>query len=629
MGLGLLRSLSFKTSKVFLAGSVLLISACTPLVAVVNTNTGTKNQSAESAYCTSRPTYSGGITVTGLAQFQYRPVNVNTGLDGNPVTENIPVAEIQVTNSAGTVVQCSETLADGTFSLVIPGGVAGTYTLSVFSRAQNTSLNASVLEDFYANQPYSISKSFSVTAVQTTAAIGTLTAYARSVDSAKIEGGAFNILFQLWHANQYLKNSATGFTVAPKVSVYWRKGYNPYNYFGSSSLLSFYRTGSRQLFILGGDGGAVNNVDTDHFDNSVVLHEYGHFLEDVYGKSDSPGGSHSGNFVIDPRLAWSEGWANFFQAAVQRYYDSTWKYYIDTVGFKNDSVESGSGYLSFKVELTIPGTSSGICASTPAAFSSIKCDQVGTSGEGTFREMSISRYLFKTIISVGSGGANIPFSAIWSVFSGADVSSVPTGFASSQVAFRNIGQFNQFFASIIATSYSSSTTDWNNVLSDEKQNSTAHDYGDTLSRVTENSCTAISLHPTIDLNNGSTHSNLLTSNDFYRFDYDGTTPTVLRLEYTGGSSNMDLDLFVYRESYLYQESAASDNGTIIASSAQAWATENGLEVVSMSGKPAGRYLINIKAYTQGKITAQLSGTASYRLKSVRNGTTTEDLCPAH
>lgn len=26
-------------------------------------------------------------------------------------------------------------------------------------------------------------------------------------------------------------------------------------------------------------------ADTDHFDDSVIIHEYGHFLEDVYGKS--------------------------------------------------------------------------------------------------------------------------------------------------------------------------------------------------------------------------------------------------------------------------------------------------------------------------------------------------------
>src|SRR6185295_15313242 len=69
----------------------------------------------------------------------------------------------------------------------------------------------------------------------------------------------------------------------------------------------------------------TDNSDTDHFDNSVIIHEYGHFLEDNMFNSDSPGGSHNGDKVIDPRLAWSEGWGNFIQGAVRnvaRYTDS-------------------------------------------------------------------------------------------------------------------------------------------------------------------------------------------------------------------------------------------------------------------------------------------------------------------
>lgn len=100
------------------------------------------------------------------------------------------------------------------------------------------------------------------------------------------------------------------------------------------SPLSFYKPGERKLFILGGSNGNVDTADTDHFDNSIILHEYGHFLEDVYGKTDSPGGYHNGSSIIDPRLAWSEGFTNSFQGAALGK-----NFYLDTAGFCNDPEE--------------------------------------------------------------------------------------------------------------------------------------------------------------------------------------------------------------------------------------------------------------------------------------------------
>jgi len=56
--------------------------------------------------------------------------------------------------------------------------------------------------------------------------------------------------------------------------------------------------------------------DDDGFDDTVMLHELGHYVEDVEGRTDSPGGSHDGT-PTDPRLAWSEGWATYWALAVR------------------------------------------------------------------------------------------------------------------------------------------------------------------------------------------------------------------------------------------------------------------------------------------------------------------------
>ncbi|MBX3034082.1 MAG: hypothetical protein KF865_09165 [Bdellovibrionaceae bacterium] len=607
-----------RLSFVFLAP--LLVSACG---GGFSGDTGDDNQqqSAEPAYCAATQSYSGGVAVTGVARYEFRAVDTALGLNGNPIDDTIPMAEISVTNAAGAVVQCGATDASGNIALTLPAG-ADTYTLRVFSRSETTKLKISVLEDYYVNAPYALTSTFAVAANDTAKNIGTITARARLSQSAKLEGGAFNIYKQIWRANEYLR-SATGNSsfVAPKVAVYWKKGYNPYDYFGGGPLLSFYRPGYRQLFILGGNGGAVHNVDTDHFDNSIILHEYGHFLEDAYAKSDSPGGSHDGDFIIDPRLAWSEGWANYFQAAVMRSYDSNWRYYIDTMGFSGDSVESGTGRLVIKVDMTM---TNGRCAASPWPFDSIDCDPVSVAGEGTYREMSISRYLFKT---TSSTGANVPFSSVWQAFSSGNSGGVAVGLASPLAAFRNVGLFNSFLKNLITDP--TMTSDWNTLRNEEKQADTTHYYADNLTRTTVNTCATRALSPTVDLEDSEEimRSNLFTSNHFYRFEHDGSNKSI-RVEYTGGSVNMDLDLLIYQEDHYYQDWGEKGNGGIVRYAANSYSNDQGAEQVSLNGLAAGRYLINVKAYTEGKTSGQLNGTAHYRLKVIQNSTT-EDLCPAH
>ena len=56
-------------------------------------------------------------------------------------------------------------------------------------------------------------------------------------------------------------------------------------------------------------------LDDDAYDDAVVAHEVGHHFEYAHAYSDSPGGYHDGRYT-DPRLAWSEGFANAFAAAV-------------------------------------------------------------------------------------------------------------------------------------------------------------------------------------------------------------------------------------------------------------------------------------------------------------------------
>lgn len=615
---------------------------------------------------TPEPEYTGtptdianAVTVTIPAKFLYRkldfaPGSPSNGLSsvvpytataGTPQAVAIPFVEFHIYDSAGTRIQQGETTTDGLAVFKIPK-IVDTYTVKVFSRSYNQYLKVSILEDIYSNTPYSISKSFTITTADINAGTKDLTStpvYAEADEaiSAKVEGGAFNILFNLLIANEYIrrnigKNGATAgvpssdtnlWWVADKVTVYWKAGFNPYTYFNGAAPLSFYSPGNSKLYILGGANGDVKASDTDHFDDSIILHEYGHFLEDVYGHSESPGGSHTGNFIIDPRLAWSEGWANYFQSAVLTgadAYDNSvsesrmptnkrYHYYVDTYGYKGSS-KYGIGIAFNLAEVGTNATYDGV-GSHPQ-------------DTGLFREVSIARTLYKSTRSIASvypdsgstnKGGGVSFTNIWKTFSGEN----NTGASRSNpisTSFNNRAKFplpNMGLFNWLLSQNGVSGTEWNAIISEERQTVGTQHYayylsaGNCAATTFTNSTTekAMSVQDTL------LHSDLQMNNDFYLYKHDGSSDT-LNLSYTTTGTAMDLDLIVYYGTYLYFEDTywyAGQKSNYIA--VQSRTAGTGSEQVSMAGLPAGYYLVNVKINAYSK--AAQSGTASYTLR--KNG----------
>lgn len=608
---------------------------------------------SETPNCLDVRSYADPITVSGNATYQYRPIAVastNQGtiyaLSGNPVSAAVPFAEIEVLNSNGDTIQCGNTDASGNFSLQINKGT-GDIRVRVLSRAFNSKIKLSILEETNLNQPYYVEASTHVSSGNVSGV--SIVAKARLSESAKIEGGAFHILASIYKANQYIRTQTNNSNfVAEKVTVFWKAGFNPYSYFGyPNNLLSFYKPGDRKLFILGGKDGNVSQADTDHFDTSVVLHEYGHFLEDVYGKTDSPGGYHNGDAVIDPRLAWSEGFANFFQAAAQGTNN-----YLDTAGFCNDSQESGSCSQNVYFRLNEDGTTTLYDRSTQA-------------GEGNFRELSITRTLYKIVANASSShpyGAGIPFSEIWNVFTDS-----VSGFHSSGKVFRSMHLLTSRLDQIISGSYSSNVSYWTAILANEKQETTFSEYNNTFSEVALNSCATKELSPVVDKSTcyGSTcpiykMSNQLRSNDFYRLDVtqqDIDTNATVQIAYfqcrsssaasspgpvnpTGPSdtncnlisANVDLDLYLYKQGYTYfdeykEKESGQQSSDIVKKSTRAFPSlEAGSESITLGQLTPGAYLLNVKANTYGKLPATVGDTARYRVQKI-SGSTQRDLCP--
>ncbi|MFV3407584.1 hypothetical protein ACNH6C_03190 [Bdellovibrio bacteriovorus] len=595
------------------------------------------------------------VTVTLPAKFLYRGLSFTPGSSTNGLTSvvsaanAIPIAfaEFHIYDSSGTRIQQGETNTNGIASFMIPK-TTGTYTFKVFSRAYNDYLKVSVLADIYSNTPHYAEKSFTITAGDITAGTKDLTSapvYAEANESisSRVEGGAFNIMYDILLANEYIRrnigknNGGTPSTdtnvwwVADKVTVFWKAGFNPYSYFGSNSPLSFYSPGDRKLYILGGVNGDVKSSDTDHFDDSVILHEYGHFLEDVYGNSGSPGGSHTGNFVIDARLAWSEGWANYFQAAVLSGADAAFNnadenraptdpryhYYVDTYGYRASGNTAG---VSISFNLWQDGTA--------ASYDNTASDLAGT---GTFREVSVSRALYKatrkddTQYEATKYGGGVSFTNIWKTFAGEDTSGHKKGtpLTSSLVntttyPVPSVGLFNY----LLSVNIGGATAKWDAILSEEKQTKTTKDYAYYLGSTTCSDVTFTVGAPEIKMSSRDpvTRSNQQVNNDFYLLYHSGGSGT-LSLEYTSStvgpsSEPLNLDLVLYKKDYVYFEDAywkAGYSSEYVAKQSRQTASQ-ATESVSLNGLSAGFYIVNVKIDAYEKAEYKLKSTATYRLK---------------
>jgi hypothetical protein len=70
---------------------------------------------------------------------------------------------------------------------------------------------------------------------------------------------------------------------------------------------SFYFDGN--LLLMGDE-----DVNTGEFDYAVTLHEWGHYFEDTFSRSDSIGGTHFIGEAVEARVSFSEGWGTAFAA---------------------------------------------------------------------------------------------------------------------------------------------------------------------------------------------------------------------------------------------------------------------------------------------------------------------------
>lgn len=290
------------------------------------------------------------------------------------------------------------------------------------------------------------------------------------------------------------------------------------------------------LFILGDE-----DSDTDEYDDHVVAHEWGHYYEDKFSRSDNIGGQHSGDDILDIRVAFGEGWGNAFSAMAL---DNP--IYFDTLG-----VAQASGFY-FDVE---SGTST---------------------SNGWYSESSIERILYDIYDATddGSDRLSLGFGPIHQVFTGAEKTTPAfTSIFTFITAFKdensaNIGEIESIVASeniaVITDIYGTGRM---NFPSDP----TDYPYHELT----------IGTPVSIEISNTYGSYNKLSNRKYVKFKIDSAGIYTIKVQQTNGT-NADPDF------YLFDTSPFS----MIDSSA---GTGDGVEQKSVS-LGAGDYLLDISDY---------------------------------
>lgn len=291
------------------------------------------------------------VTISGAVTFDFVPVNTTTnGLNYAAATPRFARGVVvEAVGATGTTIASTVTSTTGTYSVTVPANTdvqiraraqllrttAGTWNFTV---RDNTSGNADyVLAGASVNSgtANSIRDLFAPSGWGGTSYTGPRTA------------APFAILDALFEALTAFSAAAPG-TSFPTGQVFWSTSNRSATGSvanGEISTTSYTRIGGVPTILVLGEA----DVDIDEYDRHVMVHEFGHYIEDQLARSDSVGGPHSLGNRLDPRVAMSEGWGNALSAIVL----------IDTFYRDSSGAQQARGF-SFNLEnnfFTISGVS--------------------------------------------------------------------------------------------------------------------------------------------------------------------------------------------------------------------------------------------------------------------------------
>jgi len=482
--------------------------------------------------------------ISGAAFYQKIDVS-DAGLElGRPVMVPVRNARVEVfSRSAQTLVAVSETDLRGRFSVPVP--LDPNLTVRVLSRLRSYDLR--VEDNTNQSQLYWISADIDGRVARSDVLLA---------DSSRLSG-AFNLLEMIQRSNDIMVIADPGLA-PPPLKIFWstrnRKGDGAINIAQGLIGTTYFNVSNNTAYVVGD-----RNEDSDEFDDAVIIHEYAHLLAVKFSRDDSPGGRHSLGDMLDPRVAWSEGWANFFASVVRN--DPIWR---DSSGPNGASLA-----LRYDLEENVPA------GDRP----------------GYWSEASVGTILWDLFDDHPDAADDVKFSfaQIWSAF----VDLRGEQFVYLPYFLEHFLTRYPYTADLIRMIVQSRSIDFQPNV----RPSVAYPFPTPMNVGTPVSGIVDSV--------STRRNNLVTSSHFYSFTTSGGSASI-RLDITGlgpgeNPNSNDLDLFLM-----------DDNGRILDRS------DNGLngqsERIVVQKLPAGTYVLEIRSYyTRAETGGFVFNSGQYRL----------------
>jgi hypothetical protein len=280
------------------------------------------------------PAPPGSVTISGTVAYEFVPPNPGCqGLDfASTVVRPIRGATVQLVDASNAELGRTVSGEDGSYSFadVAPGLEVRIRVRAELKKAGTPGWDVEVRDNVVdpgdtsppalAERPLdAIVSDFNTgTAAELTRNLTARTGWdaGRGAYTGVRAAAPFAVLDSIYTAMQLIMSVEPGAVFSP-LDAYWSANNtiaSPIDIDAGEFGASFYtpdpdRNGvaNPSLFLLGDAA-----VDTEEFDDHVIVHEWGHYFEDNFARSDSTGGPHGVGDLLDARLAFGEGWATAF-----------------------------------------------------------------------------------------------------------------------------------------------------------------------------------------------------------------------------------------------------------------------------------------------------------------------------
>ncbi|HUG72366.1 MAG TPA: hypothetical protein VMK82_02970, partial [Steroidobacteraceae bacterium] len=287
-----------------------VVTAATLTFSLVVTDNRGAVSAAAAVTITVNPSQVGNVTVSGAVRFARVPF-LNSGTFGlnyaAPVLQpsrGVIVRALNATTQAELAT--GVTSATGAYSLSVTGNTS--ITIQVVARMQRDAGLPLPRWDVRAQDGLAAPLPYAYTTAAFNSSLGTqnvdiplgIAADGTPTGSPRASG-PFAVLDTIYTAIQAILAVEPAINF-PALIVDW----------GAQSVGTFFTTNGGQRIALMSD----LTEDTDEFDQHVVAHEFGHYIERNFSRSDSIGGAHGLGDRLDMRVAFGEGFGYAFAGIV-------------------------------------------------------------------------------------------------------------------------------------------------------------------------------------------------------------------------------------------------------------------------------------------------------------------------